>query len=93
MKVVKLKNDIYKKAEKVSRTYGIEVNTLISLALNQGLEVINEETVLGLYRDRKITLQKAAEMLSLNIWDMIEKIKEADIHINYSRDELAEDLK
>lgn len=93
MKVVKLKNDIYKKAEKVSRTYGIEVNTLISLALNQGLEVINEETVLGLYRDRKITLQKAAEMLSLSIWDMIEKIKEADIHINYSRDELAEDLK
>jgi predicted HTH domain antitoxin len=93
MKVVKLKDDIYKKAEKVSRTYGIEVNTLISQALNQGLEVISEDTVLGLYRDRKITLQKAAEMLSLSIWDMIEKLKEADIHINYSRDELAEDLK
>lgn len=93
MKVVKLKDDIYKKAEKVSRTYGIEVNTLISRAINQGLEVISEETVLGLYRDRKITLQKAAEMLSLSIWDMIEKLKEADIHINYSRDALAEDLK
>ena len=93
MKVVKLKDDIYEKAKKVSRTYGIEVNTLISQALNQGLEVISEETVLGLYRDRKITLQKAAEMLSLNIWDMIEKLKEADIHINYSRDDLAEDLK
>lgn len=93
MKVVKLKDDIYEKVEKVSKTYDIEVNTLISRALNQGLEVISEETVLGLYRDRKITLQKAAEMLSLNIWDMIEKIKEADIHIDYSRDELLEDLK
>jgi predicted HTH domain antitoxin len=93
MKVVKLKDNIYEKAKKVSKAYGIEVNTLISQALNKGLEVISEETVLELYRDRKITLQKAAEMLSLSIWDMIEKLKENDIHINYSRDELAEDLK
>ena len=49
--------------------------------------------MLELYRDRKITLQKAAEMLSTDIWDMIERLKKTDVHIDYLRDELVEDLK
>lgn len=93
MKVVKLDDNVYKKAEKLSKTRGIKINTLITEALTQGLEVVNERTVLNLYRDRKITLQKAAEMLSTDIWDMIERLKKTDMHIDYSRDELAEDLR
>ncbi len=61
--------------------------------INQGLDVLSEKNVFELYRDRKITLQKAAEMLSLDIWEIIEKLKKADIHIDYSKEELAEDLR
>jgi predicted HTH domain antitoxin len=93
MRVVKLNKGTYRRAEKISKTHGIEINVLISQALNQGLEAVSEKTVLELYENRKITLQKAAEMLSIDIWDMIEKLKRADIHIDYSKDELAEDLK
>lgn len=93
MRVVKLNKGIYRRAEKISKTHGIEINVLISQALNQGREAVSEKTVLELYENRKITLQKAAEMLSIDIWDMIEKLKRADIHIDYSKDELAEDLK
>lgn len=93
MKVVRLNEDVYKKAEKLSKTHGVKVNTLISQALDEGLEAVNERTVLELYKDRKITLQKAAEMLSTDIWDMIERLKKTDIHIDYSKDDLAEDLK
>jgi len=93
MKVVKLDNDVYRKAEKLSKTHGVKVSSLISEALNQGLAAVSEKTVLELYRNRKITLQKAAEMLSTDIWDMIEKLKKTDIHIDYSTDELVEDLK
>ncbi len=93
MKVVRLNEDVYKKAEKLSKTHRIKVNTLISQALDEGLEAVNERTVLELYRDRKITLQKAAEMLFTDIWDMIERLKKTDIHIDYSKDDLAEDLK
>lgn len=48
--------------------------------------------MLELYSGRKITLQKAASMLSVDIWEMIEKIKKADIHIDYTVAELEEDL-
>jgi len=93
MKAIKLKEGIYRKAEKLSKSYGIKVDTLISQALNQGLEAVTEKAVLELYRNHKITLQKAAEMLSTDIWDVIERIKKTDIHIDYSKYDLVEDLK
>ena len=93
MKAIKLRDDLYKKAEKVSKTQGIKVEELIPQALKHGLNVLNEQKVLELYKDRKITLQKAASMLSIDIWEMIDKVKKADLHIDYSTEELAEDLK
>ncbi len=32
-------------------------------------------------------------MLSVDIWEMIEKTKKAEIHLDYSLEELAEDLR
>ncbi len=93
MKAVKVKDTLYKKAKRMSKAYGVKVEDLIPQALKQGLSVIDELAVLELYRDKKITLQKAAEMLSIDIWEMIEKIKKADLHIDYSAEELAEDLR
>ncbi|HDH06462.1 MAG TPA: hypothetical protein ENH01_12290 [Nitrospirae bacterium] len=74
MKSVKLKENLYKEAERVSKTYGVKVQDIIPKALKQGLLVLNEKNVLQLYRSRKITLQKAAEMLSIDIWEMIDKM-------------------
>ncbi len=93
MKVVKLKEDLYKKAEKVSKTHGVKIDELITQAINEGIEVLSERNVIGLYRDQKITLQKAAEMLSLDMWEMLAKLKKADVHIDYSTESLTEDLK
>jgi len=56
MKVVKLKKDIYRKAEKLSKTHGIKVD-------------------------------------ATDIWDVLERLKKTDIHLDYTRDELIEDLK
>ena len=92
MRAVKLKDSLYKEAERLSRTQGTKVEELIPRALKHGLNVLNEKQVLELYKDRKITLQKAASMLSVDIWEMIEKIKNADISIDYTREELLEDL-
>jgi hypothetical protein len=93
MRAVKLKDSLYKEAERLSRTQGTKVEELIPRALKHGLNVLNEKQVLELYKDRKITLQKAASMLSVDIWEMIEKVKKADLHIDYTMEEFAEDLR
>lgn len=93
MKAVKLKDNLYKKAERLSKTHGIKLEVLISKALNQGLDAAHEKTILELYRNRKISLQKAAEMLSITLWDMIEKLRISDLHLDYINDDLMEDVK
>ena len=93
MRAVKLKDSLYKEVERLSKTQGIKIDELIPRALKHGLNVLNEKQVLELYKERKITLQKAASMLSVDIWEMIEKVKKADLHIDYTTEELAEDLR
>lgn len=93
MKVIRVESDIYKKAEKASKAQGVKTNDFIARALKQGLEALNEKNVLDLYRTRKITLQRAAEMLAIDIWEMIERVKKAEIHLDYTMEELAEDSK
>ena len=93
MRAIKLKDSLYREVESLSKKQGIKVEVLLPQALKHGLNVLNEKQVLELYKDRKITLQKAAAMLSIDIWEMIDKVKKADLHIDYSTEELAEDLK
>ncbi len=93
MKTLKIEDMIYKRAEKASRMQGMKTNDILTQALKRGLDALSEQNVLTLYRERKITLQRAAEMLSVDIWEMIEKIKKAEIHLDYTREELAEDLR
>lgn len=93
MRVVKLKDNLYKKAEKASAIQGMKVDDLISAAIDEGIHVLSERRVLDMYERRKISLQKAAEMLAVDLWDMIDKLKNADIHIDYSKAELAEDMR
>ena len=71
----------------------VERGLLTPEQVKQGLEALSEKNVLDLYRARKITLQRAAEMLAIDIWEMIEKVKKAEIHLDYTMEELAEDLR
>ena len=93
MKVIKVESGIYEKAEKASKAQGVKTDVIIAQALKQGLDAITEKNVLELYRVRKISLQRAAEMLAVDIWEMIEKVKKAEIHLDYTMEELAEDLR
>jgi predicted HTH domain antitoxin len=93
MKVMKIEGNIYKKAEKASHAQGMKVNDYLKQALRQGLDSLTEKNVLDQYRAGKISLQRAAELLSSDLWEMIEKIKKAEIPLDYSMEELAEDIK
>lgn len=48
--------------------------------------------VLSMYKERKISLTKAAEILDIDIWQMIDLIKKENLYLDYSEDELKEDL-
>ena len=58
----------------------------------EGLAIEKEKKVLSTYKDRKISLAKAAELLEIDIWLMIDIIKKENIYLDYSEEELKEDL-
>ena len=46
-----------------------------------------------MYKERKISLSKAAEMLDIDLWQMMDIIKRKKMYLDYSEKELKEDLK
>ena len=59
----------------------------------EGLSIEKEKKVLKLYKDRKISMAKAAEMLDIDLWQIIDIIKREKLYLDYSEEELKEDLK
>ena len=59
----------------------------------EGLSIERKKKVLSMYKDRKISMAKAAEMLDVNLWDMLDLIEEEGIYLEYSEEELREDIK
>lgn len=93
MKHIQVNEDLFERLKETSKSFGVGVDEFVERILTKEIGDINEKAVLGMYRDRKISLQKAAEILSCSVWDMIEKVKEADISIDYTREELLEDVR
>ena len=51
-----------------------------------------ELIVVGLYRDGKMTLRQAADLIGVTIKEMQEVLKKHDTYINYGLEELEEDI-
>lgn len=92
MKTVRVGDELYKELQEVARMQGVSVRELLPRALGQGVLALKEQMVLDLYRKREITLQRAAQLMSADLWTMIDKIKRADIHLDYTFEELREDV-
>jgi len=91
-RMVALPERLVKEAEDLSAQKGMDTGKLIEQALAEGLRRVKEEHILELSRLRKVSLAKASEMLGVDLWTMIDKVKEADIHLDYGLEELREDM-
>jgi len=89
---VSIDESIRKELDVLSKEYHVDLSTLLKKLILRGLEFEKRKSVIKLYGDRKISLQKAAELLELSIWEMVELLKRENIHIDYGFEELEEDL-
>lgn len=67
--------------------------SLLRNLIVEGLTVERKKRVLNMYKQRKISLAKAAELLDTDLWQMIDIIKEESLYLDYSEEELKDDLK
>ncbi|MEM3651060.1 MAG: UPF0175 family protein, partial [Candidatus Jordarchaeaceae archaeon] len=90
---IRLDEDLHRQIQQYSRERGESKTKAMTELIKLGLEKWRMEKALAMYRERKVSLWKAASIANVSLWEMIDKIKEYGIYMDYTEDELAEDLK
>ena len=67
--------------------------TMLRALIERGLSEERRRKVLSKYKERKISLQRAAELLGIHLTEMLELIQNEGLYLDYSEEELKEDLK
>ncbi len=60
--------------------------------LRRGLVELRFEQAAAAYREGRVTLNRAAEMAALSVWDFMARMNSAGLSLNYGVEELEEDL-
>ena len=71
---------------------GMERSSFIKQLLRQGLDAFKFNRAVSLYRAKKISLSKAAEISNMTIQDLLLRFSEQSLELNYDIDELERDL-
>ena len=79
--------------DKYSKEKHMDRATMLRNLIVQGLEDEKMEKILEQYKNRKISMQRAAELLKVDLTEMLEIVKREDLHLDYTEEELREDLK
>lgn len=77
---------------RLARDLGMERPTFLKQALKRGAADLVFERACQAYRQGEATLSRAAEMASLTLREMILRMKDAGMELNYGVEDLQKDL-
>ena len=89
----RIDENILLEIDELSKERQMDRASLLRNLIVEGLAIEKKKKVLNMYKERKISMAKAAEMLNIDLWQMIDIIKEENLYIDYTEEELKEDLK
>ena len=78
--------------ESTAQAMGVDRSTLLRWAVRRGAGAVLLECAFDAYRRGDVTLSRAAEIAGLSLRDMILKLRDQDVELNYGPEDLAADL-
>ena len=81
-----------RKIDELAANLGLDRGAVLKQLIRKGLKEIQIETALDGYRHGKITLSRAAEIAELSLRDILLRLPEESIELNYDVRELHRDL-
>lgn len=81
-----------KKIDELAGELGLDRGSLLKQLIRKGYRDIQTERVLGAYRHGTITLSRAAELAGLSLRDILLRLPEESIELNYDLRELERDM-
>lgn len=89
----RIEEKVLAEIDEMSKEKQMDRASLLRNLIVEGLVIEKKRKVLEMYKEKRISLAKGAEMLGIDLWQMIDLIKEENLYIDYSEEELKEDLK
>jgi len=78
--------------ELFAREESVDKSSFVKRLLRKSLEEYKVERALKLYKEGAISLGKAAELAGKNIWTMLDIMKKHHVELNYTIEDLEEDI-
>ena len=89
----RIEESLLHELDKLSNEKQMDRATFLRNLIKKGVNQEKQKFVLNDYKNRKISLQKAAELLDNSLIEMLDLIKRANITLDYTNEELKVDLK
>ncbi len=80
------------KIDELAANLGLDRGAVLKQLIRKGLKEIQIERALDGYRRGTITLSRAAEMAELSLRDILLRLPEESVELNYDVEELRRDL-
>ena len=81
-----------RKIDLLAANLGLDRGAVLKQLIRKGLKEIQIETALDAYRRGTITLSRAAEIAELTLRDILLRLPEESVELNYDVEELRRDL-
>ncbi len=85
--------DVLRQLDEFSSESNMDRATLLRNLIERGLAEEKQRKILLQYKGRKVSLQKAAVLLGIDLVEMIELVQKEELYLDYSSEELKDDLK
>ena len=90
---MRLQKDEVGQLAEAARQSGMERPTFLKRALRRGAQDMMLEKACDAYRRGEATLSRAAELAGLTLRDMTLRLRNADLELNYTVEDLEKDLR
>ncbi len=80
------------KIERLSKVRYLDTSSLVRKLIDIGIEHELKDYAIGLFRDKKVSLGKAAEILGISKRAMLDLLREKDIPLNISMWDIQKDF-
>ena len=88
----RLAEDEARKIDELAAELGLDRGALLKQLIRKGLRDIQTERALNAYRHGLITISRAAEIAGLSVRDVLLRLSDESIELNYDNRELQRDM-
>ncbi|MBX5321265.1 MAG: UPF0175 family protein [Candidatus Bathyarchaeia archaeon] len=79
--------------EEIAKEEKVDKSTILERAVEHYTREWKLEKAVELYREGRVTLSRAAEIAEISVWEMIDILAQRKVTLQYSVEDLEEDLK